>query len=158
MISFDLADGCFNFRSVAVLIQSNHILIHRSPEEDFWTLPGGRVEFLETSDITVKRELLEELGLDCNVIRQLWHVENFFEYNGIKYHELADYFLVSFTPPARIEAEIDFRGLETSVDLLFRWVPLGNLKSYNLKPDFLADKLHKLPNTIECLKVNQIFT
>ncbi|HRH77879.1 MAG TPA: NUDIX hydrolase [Cellvibrionaceae bacterium] len=156
MICFDTVEGRFNFRSVAVIIHSDHILIHRAVEDNFWALPGGRVEFFENSDLTVKREMIEELGLECEVVRQLWHVENFFEYNALKFHELANYFLVSFARQPLIESEIDFKGLETSVNLLFRWVPLVNLKSYNLKPEFLIDKLIDLPNSLECLKVKEI--
>jgi len=46
MICFDTDNGRFNFRSVAVVIQNEHVLIHRAVEYDFWALPGGRVEFL----------------------------------------------------------------------------------------------------------------
>ncbi len=50
MICFDTGNGRFNFRSVAVIIQNDHILIHRAVEDNFWALPGGRVELFENSD------------------------------------------------------------------------------------------------------------
>lgn len=156
MICFDAVEGRFNFRSVAVIIHSDHILIHRALEDDFWALPGGRVEFFENSNLTVKREMFEELGLECDVVRQLWYVENFFEYNSLRFHELANYFLVSFTKQPKIESEMDFKGVETSVNLLFRWVPLAKLKGYNLKPDFLIDKLTDLPSSLECIQIREI--
>lgn len=156
MICFDSEEGRFNFRSVAVIIHSNHILIHRAEEDDFWALPGGRVELFENSDTTIEREMIEELGLECKVVRQLWHVENFFEYNSRKYHELANYFLVSFSKPPTEEPEIDFKGIEESVNLLFRWVPLDSLRSYNLKPEFLFGKLTDLPNSIEYVRINEL--
>jgi len=46
-----------------------------------------------------------------------------------------------FTNKPAIESEIDFKGIETSVDHLFRWVPLKKLESYNQKPEFLIEKL-----------------
>lgn len=156
MICFDTDKGRFNFRSVAVIIHNDHVLIHRVVEDDFWTLPGGRVELFEHSSKTVEREMVEELGLECKVIRQLWHVENYFEYDSCKFHELANYFLASFTINPVIDSEVDFIGIETSVNLLFRWVPLINLLNYNLKPDFLSVKLLDLPESIEYVCLNEI--
>lgn len=67
--------------------------------DDFWTLPGGRVEFFENSDATLHRELLEELGAGAVVKRHLWYVENFFEYSGKQCHEIGNYFLVQLLEP-----------------------------------------------------------
>lgn len=137
-------------------IHSGHILIHRAVEDDFWALPGGRVELFENSDVTVEREILEELGLECDVVRQLWYVENFYEYNSLKFHELANYFLVALAKQPIVEAELDFKGVKTSVNLLFRWVLVANLRSYNLKPEFLIEKLTDFPSSIEYVRVNEL--
>lgn len=156
MIRFDTDQGRFNFRSVAVIIHNNHLLIHRVVTDDFWALPGGRVEFFETSCETVVREINEELGLTSEVERHLWQVENFFECDAVRYHELANYFLVTLSTPPLIEAEIDFQGIETSVDLLFRWVPLNKLSHYKLMPSFLIEKVNDLPNSIESITFNEL--
>ncbi|HEX5000289.1 MAG TPA: NUDIX domain-containing protein [Terriglobia bacterium] len=37
------------------------------PEEGCWSLPGGRVEFMERIEDALKRELQEELGIDVAV-------------------------------------------------------------------------------------------
>jgi len=156
VICFDTSEGRFNLRSVAVVIQNDHILIHRAASDDFWALPGGRVEFLETSLETIARELGEELGLNCQIIRLLWHTENFFEHNSKKFHELANYFLVSFVDEPAIESETDFEGIEESVDLIFRWVPLSAIGGYNLYPKFLTEGLNNLPCSIQYLKINEL--
>ncbi len=81
MISF-IVDGVrFNFRAAAVIVDDGYVLLHRAAHEDFWSLPGGRVEAGEASAATVARELTEELGpaVDARVGRLLWVVENFFE-------------------------------------------------------------------------------
>lgn len=155
MIYFDKGGVRFSFRSVAVIIQNEHILIHRAADDDFWALPGGRVELFETSDETIKREMLEELGMESEILRQLWQVENFFEFRSKRYHELANYFLVRLIDQRSIESEIDFNGIEESVDLIFRWIPLSSLTRYDLKPSFLIDKLTNLPSSIESVKVNE---
>ena len=81
MISF-IVDGVrFNFRAAAVIVDDGYVLLHRAAHEDFWSLPGGRVEAGEASAATVARELTEELGPACDarVGRLLWVVENFFD-------------------------------------------------------------------------------
>ena len=81
---------------VGVAIHDGSVLLHRADHESFWTLPGGRVEHGETAEQTVKREMQEELETDVDVVRLLWLVENFFEYDGRRYHEIALYFLIRF--------------------------------------------------------------
>lgn len=156
MICFDTNKGRFNFRSVAVIINEGHILIHQAVGDDFWALPGGRVELFERSSDTVVREVFEELGLQCEVRRQLWHVENFFEYDSRRFHELANYFLVNLLERPIIETCVDFNGIEESVDLVFRWVPIALIHNYNLKPEFLIERLNTLPASIEIVTVDEI--
>ena len=156
MICFDTEKGRFNFRSVAVIILDDHVLIHRAAADDFWALPGGRVEFFETSEETVEREMFEELGLECSVDRHLWYVENFFKLDVTQFHELANYYLASFEHSPSINSEVDFKGKETSLGLTFRWVLLKSLKKYKLKPEFLSEKLFDLPGSIESIKVNEL--
>ena len=45
-----------------MIIDYGRILLHRADYEDFWSLPGGRVEMLEDSREALRREMLEELG------------------------------------------------------------------------------------------------
>ena len=86
-----LVDGMrFNFRAAAVIVDAGYALLHRASFEDFWSLPGGRVEAGEPSAATVARELAEELGPACQarVERLLWVIETFFTYEGVRVHEL----------------------------------------------------------------------
>lgn len=156
MISFDAEQGRFNYRSVAVIIHQNHVLIHRAEEDDFWAMPGGRVEFFEYSDATVVREIGEELGIEANVNRHLWHVESFFEYREQKFHEVANYYLVSVSALTEIESEVNFKGIEQPANLIFCWVPLAGLGKYNLYPQFLIERVGDLPATTEYLQINDI--
>ena len=61
VLKFDVGDSCFNYRSAAVIIHDDHVLIHKSEKDYFWSLPGGRVEFFESSEDTIAREIYEEL-------------------------------------------------------------------------------------------------
>ena len=58
------------------------LLVEQNPEEDFWIIPGGRVEEAETPRQAAKREVREETGLDVDIIRLIWYTEQYYhEYN-----------------------------------------------------------------------------
>jgi ADP-ribose pyrophosphatase YjhB (NUDIX family) len=147
MIRFDQGNRRFNYRVVGVAIHDNSVLLHRADNEPFWTVPGGRAEHGETAEQTIRREMLEELGTDVHVDRLLWVVENFFEYDGFDYHELALYFLIRFPPGSpRLGAEC-FDGSDGDVALKFRWCRLQReeLVALPLLPPFLPGGLTDLP-------------
>jgi len=95
MLVFEKDSKKFNCRAVAVIIHQNKILLHQIADNPYWSLPGGRVEFMESAAETVVREIKEELEVDCKVLRSLWVMENFFNYNEKQVHEIAFYFLVN---------------------------------------------------------------
>ena len=45
------------------LLKGDKILVVRDRDEDFWTLPGGKIEEKESKKQAVKREIREELPL-----------------------------------------------------------------------------------------------
>ena len=158
MLSFDVDDNRFNFRSAAVVIQDEHVLLHKAISDDFWALPGGRVEFFETSEDTIARELKEELGITAEVSRQLWYVENFFNYKGKNVHEVSNYFLTKLEPSSKINSERNFKGIEEDMDLIFRWVLIRKLNEYVLKPSFLINGIKNLPSEVIYIKLNELCT
>jgi ADP-ribose pyrophosphatase YjhB (NUDIX family) len=150
MICFDQGNRRFNYRVVGVAIHNDSVLAHRADHEPFWTLPGGRAEHGESAEQTIKREMLEELETEVHVDRLLWVAENFFEYDGLSYHELALYFLIQFPPgaaPLRREA---FDRLDGGVRFRFRWFPVhpGDLEQLPLFPAFLPRGLTDLPRSV----------
>ena len=96
MITFERDGSRFNYRVAGVALHEGAVLLHRAGHETFWTLPGGRCELLERSSDALRREMIEELGAEVEVDRLLWVVENFFEYNAMKGHEIGFYFLMRF--------------------------------------------------------------
>ena len=61
MITFGKDNKQFVFRSVGIMLNDGHVLLHRAGDNAFWSLPGGRVEFLEKAESTITREMKEEL-------------------------------------------------------------------------------------------------
>ncbi len=139
MIRFDAGGVQFNMRLVAVMIEGDRVLVHRAVPENFWSLPGGRAELLETAREGLAREMMEELDTKVEVGRLLWVVENFFEYGGTPFHELAFYFLVTIPPGSVLTRKDTFSGHEEGIELTFLWVNLGDLDSMTLYPSFFQD-------------------
>ncbi|QTN00684.1 NUDIX domain-containing protein [Sediminibacillus dalangtanensis] len=145
--TFHVDHAVFNYRTAAVMIKNDHVLLHKQVHEDHWALPGGRVEILEDSQTTVQREIKEELGWDIEVHNLLWVTENFFAYNERDFHEIGLYYHAS--PQASIKVEADTFYGEEGNRLIYQWVPLEELKNINLVPWFLKNSLLNVPAAIE---------
>jgi ADP-ribose pyrophosphatase YjhB (NUDIX family) len=148
VISFAQESNCFNYRIAGVAVNGDHILLHRAEQEQFWTFPGGRGE---TADETLRREMREELGVDVEVIRPLWFVENFFTYSGKQYHEIALYFLIRLPNDCELLSHPGpFRGEEAGTPLIFQWFSRRpeTLSELPLLPSFLQTALQNLPESI----------
>lgn len=141
-------EGRFLYRVVGVVAHDGHVLLHRAESDDFWSLPGGRCELLEPSDVALRREMREELGVDVVVERLLWVVENFFPLGGLPHHELGLYFKMALPPDApQLDMTREHRGQEDDFALVFCWFPLDALETARLYPLFLRTTLRALPET-----------
>ena len=130
MLRFTEGDSRLNIRSVSLVIQDGCLLVHRDASEDFWSLPGGRVEFFESSQETVVREMQEELGWSATAGGLQFYVENFFQYNHRRYHEISTYYPLTFDPQPEVKPGQPFNGIETDCDLVFMWIQLKICRRY----------------------------
>ena len=157
MITFEKDGYVFSYRVAGVAIYDNKLLVHRSVIDDFWSLPGGRCEFLEISKDTLIREMKEEIGVEIRIIRPLYFVENFFYFEGKNYHELSIFYLIEFPPDSKLvfekdefygkEHEIGFEndeGYGKELELIFKWVEINELEELRLYPLFLRKSLKSL--------------
>ena len=152
MISFERDNDRFNYRIVGIALHNDQVLLHQTDGEDFWTFPGGRAEFGEPAEITLKREMREELGVEIEVVRLLWFVENFFGYAGMNYHEVALYFLMQFPSASKFLTELGpYQGWEQSAALRFQWFSIQpeTLTALPLLPSFLQTSLQQLPTAVQ---------
>lgn len=126
--------------SRAVIINQDHILLCKTLNFpiSFYFLPGGHVETGESAHTSLLRELVEETGAKCKILRFLGCLEYSFkpEHNSICHnHEYNFIFEVEsdllkngYTPPQ----------LEKNIELI--WIPLEELAV----KDFRAEPLKKL--------------
>lgn len=61
-----------------------------------WRPLGGGIEFGETAEDALKREFLEEMGSNIQIIGAPIVCENIFEHHGAKGHEIIFVFPISF--------------------------------------------------------------
>lgn len=95
MLSFNTPDGQFNYRVAAVIVRGDEVLLQVIGAQDYWCLPGGRVDFGESGEEAMRREIIEEIGQEPRIERLLWVVENLYQQNGTRYHEASLYYLAS---------------------------------------------------------------
>jgi ADP-ribose pyrophosphatase YjhB (NUDIX family) len=150
MITLSRDDVRFTFRVVGVAIHHDRVLLHQAEGDDFWALPGGRAELLEPAPETLRREMVEELSAEVEVVRLLWVAENFFMHQGLHHHELGLYFLMHFAPSSPVLRHAGaFDGYEGHTRLIFQWFPVADLAQLRLYPSFLRQGLSMLPATVQ---------
>jgi len=78
--------------ALGIAIKNNKLLVSEgyNPDKDetFYRCLGGGIEFLEKSSDALKREFMEEIGIDIVVNDFLGLCENIFTYEGKNAHEL----------------------------------------------------------------------
>ena len=145
----------FNPRASGIVLRADRVLLSRAKRDSFWALPGGRIEPDETSDRALRREMVEELGLEARIGRLVWVVENRFAYEGRRFDEIGFYYLVDLPEEMGAPRNDEFRAVEPH--LRFRWFSLKEISAIDLRPSFLREGLSALPNGIEHVQVGGPF-
>jgi 8-oxo-dGTP pyrophosphatase MutT (NUDIX family) len=133
-----IGSSFFTVRAAGVIRYGSHILLHKTPTDNYWSLPGGRVELLEFSRETLLRELLEETGLRVEVGTLVSVAENFFIYKNVQHHELGFYYDVKLHVPIEMH---DFVVHDGENELHFRWFCLDEVAALAVYPSFVRDLL-----------------
>lgn len=140
-LTLDVEDYKLNIRAGGVIIHNNKVLAHRNINKDHYCLPGGRIEIGESSEQTIKREIQEELGKQIEIIGYVATIENFFEMENKKYHEI--YFLHRLEFAKDEDKKIDYtmHNVEGKEYLQYEWLDLDKIEQYNILPKCLKEVL-----------------
>lgn len=94
-----------------------------------WCPLGGGIEFGETGEQALKREIAEELGCGIHISGSPSMYENLFEHHGVKGHEIILAFLVTFDDP-KIYEKKRFQICESRGSLHYvEWVEIDHFLS-----------------------------
>ena len=136
--------------AAAVICEADRILVWEdydpsSGEVVAVPLAGG-IEFGETGEQAIARELGEEIGAIPSRIRFLGVIEDIFEWAGMKRHELYLIYHVDLEGQDALEAEELTVTESDGTSYVARWRPLSEFRgSARLVPNGLLELVERLP-------------
>lgn len=119
-----------------IIDQEEVVLLENKSNGKFW-FPGGGVELCEKLEEALKREVIEETGLDIGVGEMIFFKENFFYYQPLDeaYHAFLFFFI----------CKTKNKLLSNSTDLESKnpkWIKISKIKKEQIND--LADDLYEL--------------
>ena len=155
-ITIDVEDYKLNIRAAGIIIHNNKLLTHRNVNSDHYALPGGRVEIGENSEETIKREILEETGKEIEIKGYISTIENFFEMNNQKYHEIMFVHKAEFTNEEDKLLQKTIKNIEGKDFLQYEWVDIDKIDEYPILPkvikEILKEKIYPIHKINDELK------
>ena len=82
-------------------------------------------------------EIHEELGKEIEIIKYISTIENFFEMNNIKYHEILFVYQAEFVEDMDKKIESTLENVEGKEFLHYEWIDLDKIEQYPLLPKVL---------------------
>ena len=145
-ITVKMADGKFNYRVGAIIIDSDEILMVRNSGESYFYTIGGRIQFGESAHEAILREAYEETQIHFEIDRLAYIHENFFtmDTTGESYHEVCIFFLMKPNKKVRIMENSSFK--EEYGDVVYSWLSIHKLKELHLYPEFFKTELLNISN------------
>ena len=128
-LSIKSGEGMLNIRVGAIIKDKYGYCFHYDKKRDYYALIGGRVKYYESSDSAIKREIKEELGIQCDDIHFLSTIQNFFEYESTSYHEIL------FIYDVTIEESLNDLNIPHNQKIDYVSVKLSDIPEINLLPE-----------------------
>jgi len=156
-ITVNMADGKFNYRVGAIVIDSGEILMVKNSGMSFYYTVGGRIQFGESAQDAVLRESFEELNIRLEVDKLGFIHENFFvmDSSGERYHEVCLFFFMKPNALLReMKSNLFFK--EEYGDVALHWLPMDNLKDYCIYPEFFSTELLNPPSEAKYIITNKL--
>jgi len=147
-----VADGnkWFRYRAAAIIVEDGYVLFAGNEKEDYYYSIGGAVHIGETAEEAVKREVLEETGVQYEIEYLAFIHENFFNENsgslkGLECHEIAFYFMMKPRGTRSLHSDSYTMGVRETM----HWLPIETLDQYRAFPSFMKAYLQSDHSGIE---------
>ncbi|GGJ46283.1 NUDIX hydrolase [Deinococcus roseus] len=134
-----------DMRNIALGIAEHDekILVYQSRNPDtgllFCRALGGGIEHGEHSRDALKREFMEELGAEIEILEFLGVIEDIFQWNGKTEHQISFNYRIRFTNPVFYEQR-SFKVLDDSITAF--WKPIADFqKGLKLYPTGILEQI-----------------
>ena len=129
---------CIRPISICLFRNGNKILVSTSFDsikQDYFCRPlGGGIEFGESSQEAMRREIREELALEVENLKLIEVIENIFIYEGTQGHEVVFVYDAEFVDKSWYDKEV-LTYYESSITTKFTasWLSLADMKHQNIR-------------------------
>jgi len=142
--------GYVRVKAVCLFLHNGRLLaiddFDPTKQQRFWVPVGGSVEFGETSQQAIVREVREELGAEITDLSLLGVAENLFTFDGDPGHEIVFVYDAQFADPHLSETE-EIQGLENGDEFTAHWIdPFAPEGGRPLYPEGLLDVISREPS------------
>jgi len=143
---FTKGQNWFRYRAAAIIIEDGCVLFASNETAEYFYSIGGGVHMGETAENGVKREVLEETGVEYEIDYLAVIHENFFSENsgmlqGLDCHEICFYFMMKPRGTKELHSDSYTCGVKEEM----HWIPIKDLDKYKAFPTFLKDYLNNMP-------------
>ena len=137
IIKDDESNFKFNFRVVGIFVNDSKILLQKCEKDNYYSLIGGRIKYGETTIETLIREIQEEIGIKVKKKEtKLINVsENFFKYNGKKFHELLFIYKIN---NKQIDQISEIKTLDKT-NVVNKWYDISKLNVMDVRPNIITN-------------------
>lgn len=152
-ILFKMNEFIFSYRVAGVLIRDNKILLQKPKNDDGYSIPGGHVNFGETTPEALIREFREEINADIKIEKLILVGENFFPWGNRSCQQISMYYTVTLCNEHQIPLDGTFVAKDDlgnkRIDLDFSWISLSEIHNITVYPTNIKNDLISLPEQIK---------
>lgn len=142
-----VGDVIFALRAGILCVRDGQLLVIAAQGFQFRYLPGGAVATDEDAAQAAAREWHEETGLTAGPLRLVGLIENFFELNGQRWHEIGFYSLISL-----MDLPSDFalngEALADQPEHRWEWIPVSEIEAQRVYPTVIRELLYAPVGTV----------
>ena len=114
---------------LGLAVKNNKLLVSEGfdsvKNETFYRCLGGGIEFLEKSEVALKREFLEEINKNITIKDFLGISESIFTYEGKRAHELILFYSIELSNE---DFQEEYKFIDNNRSYTAKWVDIKDFK------------------------------